>query len=203
MKQTYTRAFALAALLPLAGLVLTGCPKQEAGSGEAPYGQPASQTANTTAPETPEMAPPGPKMDGRPGAMAGGPPGPGGPPPGMGAPPPGGPPHGMGGPPPGPGMGGPMMGGSDPMAALTPTPELDKAIKAAEAKGDKKAIAAAYASRGYSRMMDDNAGQRIKYRKALEDFRTALKNDPTNEKAKSNKATIEEIYTSMGRPVPE
>lgn len=203
MKQHSTRELAFVLLLPLAALILTGCPKQEAGAGDAPYGQPVSQTNNTAPPPAPEMAPPGPKMGSGPGPMAGGRPGMGGPPPGMGAPPPGG-----GAPPPGPGMGGPMAGGpmaggSDPMAPLTPTPELDKAIQAAEAKGDKKTIAAAYASRGYSRMTDDNAGQRIKYRKALEDFRTALKNDPANAKAKQNKAVIEEIYTSMGRPVPE
>ncbi|MBC8139206.1 MAG: hypothetical protein H8F28_25310 [Fibrella sp.] len=189
MKQTHSRAFALIALLPATGLMLIGCPKQEAESGEAPYGQPASQTTNMTPPPAaPEAAvPPGPKMSGKPDTM----PGAGDPPAAMGAPP-------------GPAMGGPMMsGGGDPMAPLTPTPELDKEIKAAEAKGDKKTIAAAYASRGYSRMTDDNAGQRVKYRKALEDFRVALKNDPANAKAKQNKAIIEEIYTSMGRPVPQ
>ncbi|MBC7806303.1 MAG: hypothetical protein H7145_09140 [Akkermansiaceae bacterium] len=127
-------------------------------------------------------------MSGTPGAMADGE----GPPSGAGAPP-------------GPAAGGPMMGGGggDPMAPLTPTPELDKAIQAAEAKADKKSIAAAYASRGYSRMTDDNAGQRIKYRKALEDFRVALKNDPANAKAKQNMEVIEQIYTSMGRPIPQ
>ncbi len=96
----------------------------------------------------------------------------------------------------------PMMGGGDPMAPLTPTPTLDTAIKKAEAGTNKKATAAAYAKRGYARMTDDNAGQRIKYRVALDDFRAALKNDPANKEAKQYKATIEEIYTSMGRPVP-
>ena len=192
MKRTPLRAFAPIALLPLTGLLLAGCPSQNADSGEAPYGQPASQTAQTTPqapPAVPDDAPPGPKMGGKPGAMGDAPPGPGA----------GGP---MGGG--GPMAGGPMAGGGgDPMAPLTPTPELDKAIQTAEAKGDKKAIGAAYASRGYSRMMDDDAGQRIKYRKALEDFRVALKNDPTNAKAKDNKAIIESIYTSMGLPIPK
>ncbi|MBC8142221.1 MAG: hypothetical protein H7Y38_12355, partial [Armatimonadetes bacterium] len=96
----------------------------------------------------------------------------------------------------------PMMGGGDPMAPVTPTPELDAAIAKAEAGTDKKAIAVAYAKRGYARMTDDNAGQRVKYRVALDDFRAALKNDPANKEAKQYKATIEEIYTSMGRPVP-
>ena len=99
-------------------------------------------------------------------------------------------------------MGAPFAGGGDPSAPLTPTPGLDKAIDAAVAKGDKKALAAALASRGYARMTDDAAGARVKYRKALDDFREALKNDPTNAKAKDNKALIENIYHSMGRPVP-
>jgi len=101
-------------------------------------------------------------------------------------------------------MGGQMMGGPgvEPDSPLTPTPQLDKAIKDAAATNDKKVLAAALASRGYARMTDDAAGARVKYRKALEDFREALKNDPTNAKAKDNKVLIEGIYHSMGRPVP-
>ncbi len=185
MKLTHPRATALFAFLPLAGFVLSGCPKQVADANEAPYGQPASQTADVTSPAAPDtVVPPGPNMGTASDTD----------------------PEGTGAvdAPPGPKMGGPMMGGGgDPMAPLTPTPELDKAIQTVAAGGDKKKIAAAYASRGYSRMMDDNAGQRIKYRKALEDFRVALKNDPANAKAKDNMATIETIYKSMGRPVPQ
>gem|GEM_PF-6608284 len=95
-----------------------------------------------------------------------------------------------------------MMGGGNPTAPLTPTPELDKKIADAEKGGDKKVIAAAYAERGYARMTDDNAGARVKYRAALEDFRAALKLDPNNAEATKNKQMIEDIYRSMGRPVP-
>ncbi|MBV9866413.1 MAG: hypothetical protein JO316_13755 [Abitibacteriaceae bacterium] len=86
---------------------------------------------------------------------------------------------------------------------LTPTPQLDARIKTLEKQGkDKKAIAAAYADRGYERMMDDPASPKIKYRAALQDFRTALKFDPSNEKAGRNKDMIESIYRSMHRPIP-
>ena len=86
---------------------------------------------------------------------------------------------------------------------LTPTPELDAKIASLQKSGkDKTALAAAYADRGYERMMDDPAAPRIKYRAALQDFRTALKYDPTNEKAKTNKDMIESIYKSMHRPIP-
>lgn len=94
-------------------------------------------------------------------------------------------------------------GSVDPFAPLSPTPELDKAIADAEKSGDKKALAAAYAKRGAFRTReDDKAGQRVKYRAALSDFRKAVKLDPANEQATSGKGEIETIYSSMGRPIP-
>jgi hypothetical protein len=97
----------------------------------------------------------------------------------------------------------PMMGMAPPTAPLTPTPELDAKIAAAEKGSDKKAIAAAYAARGTFRMNDTKAGARVKYRKALADFRKALAGDPANTEAKRGLETIEGIYQSMGRPVPQ
>lgn len=99
------------------------------------------------------------------------------------------------------GAAGPMMGGGDPNAPLTATPDMDKKIDGLKS-GDKKSLAAAYADRGYARMTDQDAGAKVKYRKALEDFRAALQNDPGNAKAKENKEMIESIYQQMGRPVP-
>ncbi len=103
-----------------------------------------------------------------------------------------------------PALNAPFAGGmaGDPNAPLTPTPDLDSIIAGLEKGKDKKALAAAYATRGYERMTDENAGARVKYRKALEDYRVALKNDPTNEKASKNKEVIENIYRDMGRPIP-
>jgi hypothetical protein len=94
------------------------------------------------------------------------------------------------------------MMGADPSAPLSKTPDLDKKIAAAQKKGDKKAIADAYAKRGTFRMYDDKAGARVKYRAALDDYRAALKADPTNTEAAKSKKTIEDVYRSMGRPVP-
>ena len=96
-----------------------------------------------------------------------------------------------------------MAGATDPYAPLSKTPELDKAIADSEKAGDKTALAAAYSKRGMFRMKDDDkAGQRVKYRGALADFRQALKADPKNVEALAAKAEIESIYTGMGRPVP-
>ena len=98
---------------------------------------------------------------------------------------------------------GPMAGATDPFAPLSKTPELDEKIAKAEKGTDKKAVAAAYARRGMFRMRDDDkAGQRVKYRAALSDFRKALKADPESVEAKLGKEQIESIYSGMGRPIP-
>ena len=50
---------------------------------------------------------------------------------------------------------------------------------------------------------DQNAPPRVKYPGALKAYREVLKYDKTNAKAKQNIATIEGIYKSMGRPIPQ
>ncbi len=90
----------------------------------------------------------------------------------------------------------------------TDTAALDAKIEQAEAKAkaagaaaaDKKAAAAAYLERAnvfYA------AGQPSLYKFALRDFRRTLKYDPANEEARAKKQQIEDIYKSMGRPVPD
>ena len=97
-------------------------------------------------------------------------------------------------------------GGSD--RSLVDTAELDARIKKAAEKAkasgagaaDKKAAAEAYLARGnvyYS------AGQPRLYKYALADFRQVLKYDPENDEAKEKVNTIESIYKSMGKPIPE
>ncbi len=96
-----------------------------------------------------------------------------------------------------------MADATDPFAPLSKTPELDKKIADAEKSGDKTALSNAYSKRGMFRMKDDDkAGQRVKYRGALADFRKALKTDPKNVEALAAKSEIESIYTGMGRPIP-
>jgi hypothetical protein len=94
-------------------------------------------------------------------------------------------------------------GDGDAYSPLTPTPEMDKAIADAKSSGDKKKLAAAYAVRGDYRTNEDaKAGQRVKYRAALSDYRNAIKADKGNEQASAGKTQIEQIYTMMGRPIP-
>ena len=97
-------------------------------------------------------------------------------------------------------------GGSD--RSLVDTSELDARIKKAaeKAKGsgasaaDKKAAADAYLARANVYW---SAGQPRLYKYALADFRQVLKYDPENDEAKQKIDTIEGIYQSMGRPIPE
>jgi len=48
-----------------------------------------------------------------------------------------------------------------------------------------------------------SAGQPRLYKYALADFRQVLKYDPDNDEARQKIDTIEGIYRSMGRPIPE
>ncbi|GAB4463224.1 MAG: hypothetical protein OHK0029_31490 [Armatimonadaceae bacterium] len=98
--------------------------------------------------------------------------------------------------------GAPMMGMADPRAPLSPTPEMDEKIETATKSGDKAKLAAAYTERGLFRMYDDKAGARVKYRAALSDFRKALAAQPDNTEAQKAKKQIEDIYQSMGMPIP-
>jgi hypothetical protein len=180
-------ALAASALLSVA---VSGC-THSSDPGTAPYG-----TAATTA--TPSAAPSAPPLTVLPNGQAVAVP------PGQASAMSTTPPSGGAAAPAAPPLGGPMMGGmgASPTAPLTPTPELDSKVAAAEKSGSKPAIGAAYAERGSFRMNDANAGARVKYRAALDDYRKALAADPSNAEAKQSKALIEGIYKQMGRPIP-
>lgn len=79
----------------------------------------------------------------------------------------------------------------EPAYKAKPTPELTKALADANlAKAD------AY-------MSDDATPPRAKYPGALKAYREVLKYDKNNKPAQEAIATIEGIYKSMGRPVPQ
>jgi tetratricopeptide (TPR) repeat protein len=67
----------------------------------------------------------------------------------------------------------------------------------------QKAMGDALAAKGDSIMYDDSLSPRTKYPDALRLYRRALTYDKTNQKAKSSVDTIEGIYKSMGRPIPQ
>jgi hypothetical protein len=52
-------------------------------------------------------------------------------------------------------------------------------------------------------MFEANLSPKKKYRPALQRYRRVLELDPGNKEAAKNKKEIEDIYTSMGMPIPD
>jgi tetratricopeptide (TPR) repeat protein len=86
-------------------------------------------------------------------------------------------------------------------AAIT---SLEAASKASPKSAEiKAALADALLAKADSIMYDDALPPRTKYPDALRTYRQVLTVDKENKKAQSNIATIEGIYKSMGRPIPQ
>jgi hypothetical protein len=66
-----------------------------------------------------------------------------------------------------------------------------------------KALAEAHLAKADSFMYNESLPPRAKYPVALRSYREVLKYDKENKKAQQGIATIEGIYKSMGRPVPQ
>jgi hypothetical protein len=71
-----------------------------------------------------------------------------------------------------------------------------------DAQAKAKLVSAKY-EYGAKLMMDDNVPPRQKYRPALLAFNEVLELDPNHKEAKTNKTMIEDIYRSMGMPIPK
>ncbi|MFA7361247.1 MAG: hypothetical protein WC139_09445 [Candidatus Kapaibacterium sp.] len=67
----------------------------------------------------------------------------------------------------------------------------------------KKDLITKHMSAGNYLMFEANLSPKKKYKPALMHYRRVLELDPSNAEAQRNKAQIEEIYTSMGRPIPQ
>lgn len=92
------------------------------------------------------------------------------------------------------------------------TPTYDeaklKALEAKLAKSPKDAklkneVAEAHYQVGHAMMIDDALPPRVKYPGALKHFSHALAQNPKHAKAAEEKKMIEDIYKSMGRPIPK
>jgi tetratricopeptide (TPR) repeat protein len=66
-----------------------------------------------------------------------------------------------------------------------------------------KTLAQAQLAKGDSFMYNDSLPPRQKYPTALRAYREVLKYDKENKQAQQGVKTIEDIYKSMGRPVPQ
>jgi len=81
---------------------------------------------------------------------------------------------------------------------------LEKAGKDNPKSAEIKAtLADALLAKADSIMYDDSLPPRTKYPDALRTYRHVLTVDKDNKKAQANIATIEGIYKSMGRPIPQ
>jgi hypothetical protein len=78
--------------------------------------------------------------------------------------------------------------------------QLEKAKPSPEVK---KALVEGHMAKADFYMNDQATPPRMKYPTALRSYREVLKYEKDNVKAKQNIATIEGIYKSMGRPVPQ
>ena len=85
-------------------------------------------------------------------------------------------------------------------AVQTLEAELKKSPKSGPLKA---ALADAHYAYGESLMLNKELPPFRKYPEALRQFRKVREYDPKNEKAKEHIETIEGIYKSMGRPVPQ
>jgi Tfp pilus assembly protein PilF len=74
---------------------------------------------------------------------------------------------------------------------------------APEGSADNQKQAQDLAEKAEKIMLDPALAPREKYPQALVMFRDALQIDPNNTLAKDSITMIEDIYKSMGRPVPE
>lgn len=89
--------------------------------------------------------------------------------------------------------------------------KYDEAISSLEAANKanpksvevKNTLVEALLAKADAVMYDDSAPPRTKYPTALRTYRQVLTIDKDNKKAKSNVDTIEAIYKSMGRPIPQ
>lgn len=72
-----------------------------------------------------------------------------------------------------------------------------------KSESNKKNVVSTCLAAGNYLMFEAGLPPREKYRPALKYYREVLKADPKNEEALKNKKQIEDIYESMGMPIPQ
>ena len=71
-----------------------------------------------------------------------------------------------------------------------------------KSEGSKKNVVSTCLAAGNYLMFEADLPPREKYKPALTRYRRVIELDPKNEEAIANKTQIEEIYKSMGKPIP-
>lgn len=81
--------------------------------------------------------------------------------------------------------------------------EADAKFKKTGAAGDKSACIEKQMAAANYLMFEADLPPKDKYKPALQRYRRVLELDPKNDEAITNKKQIEDIYISMGKPIPE
>lgn len=81
--------------------------------------------------------------------------------------------------------------------------EADAKFKKTGAAGDKTACIEKQMAAANYLMFEADLPPKDKYKPALQRYRRVLELDPKNDEAITNKKQIEDIYISMGKPIPE
>ena len=81
--------------------------------------------------------------------------------------------------------------------------EADAKFKKTGAAGDKTACIDKQMAAANYLMFEADLPPKDKYKPALQRYRRVLEIDPKNDEAMTNKKQIEDIYISMGKPIPE
>jgi tetratricopeptide (TPR) repeat protein len=80
--------------------------------------------------------------------------------------------------------------------------EADSKYQKSKSEEDKKACIFAQLKAANFLMFEADLPPREKYKPALQRYRRVLELDPKNQEAMANKTEIEDIYKSMGKPIP-
>lgn len=80
--------------------------------------------------------------------------------------------------------------------------EMESNYKKNNTEQNKKELIEKHMAAGNYLMFEAKLSPKKKYGPALKQFKRVLELDPSNQDAMNNKAQIEDIYNSMGRPIP-
>lgn len=81
--------------------------------------------------------------------------------------------------------------------------DADAKYMKSKSDGDKKDAVLKQLTAANYLMFEANLSPKKKYKPALKRYRRVLELDPSNKEAAENKKQIEDIYQSMGMPIPE
>jgi hypothetical protein len=81
--------------------------------------------------------------------------------------------------------------------------EADAKFRKTGAAGDKSACIEKQMAAANYLMFEADLPPKDKYKPALQRYRRVLEIDPKNDEAQANKKQIEDIYVSMGKPIPQ